>query len=128
MATLRSIRLLVSDYPAAFAFYRDVLGFKVLWGDEHGPYADFAAAEGVTISLFQNELMMSLLEEEGGEAGPSDSFMLILKADESVDKEDERLAVTAIIPPTDREEWGVRAAQYRDPVGTLLEINKGFDE
>jgi catechol 2,3-dioxygenase-like lactoylglutathione lyase family enzyme len=130
MPKLRSIRLLVDDYPASFRFYRDVMKLVVSYGDEQGPYAEFEAADGVSVALFQKDLMYHLLEEEGGEQTPADSFMLIFKADQTVDDDHQRLASGArtVIGPTDREAWGLRAAQYRDPQGVLIEINKGFDE
>ena len=38
---LTHIRLLVKDFDACFRFYRDVMGFRALWGDEGSGYANF---------------------------------------------------------------------------------------
>ncbi|MCL4490146.1 MAG: VOC family protein [Chloroflexi bacterium] len=43
---LTHVRLLVADFDACFRFYRDAIGFQVLWGKEGGGYADFQAGEG----------------------------------------------------------------------------------
>lgn len=130
MSSLRSIRLLVNDFAASFRFYRENMQLPVLYGDENGPYAEFGEEGGVSLSIFQKNMMLDLLTKEGGEAEPSDDFMLIFKAGGTVDDDSAMLSAhaTKVIAPTDRESWGVRAAQFRDPQGLLLEVNKGFDE
>lgn len=129
MAKLRSVRLLVDDYPANFMFYRDVMKFPVVWGDENGPYGEFQASDDVTIGLFQKDLMAEVLKAESSETSPSDSFMLIFKADGTVDNEFNALAPHSkqLIGPTDREGWGVRTSHIRGPDNALLEINKGLE-
>ena len=44
-------RLLVPNYNDCFYFYRDIMGFGVVWGDENGVYADFDV-NGYLLSLF----------------------------------------------------------------------------
>jgi catechol-2,3-dioxygenase len=38
MMKLNNIRLCVTKYRECFFFYRDILGFKVLWGNEASNY------------------------------------------------------------------------------------------
>jgi catechol 2,3-dioxygenase-like lactoylglutathione lyase family enzyme len=38
---MNNIRLLVSDFDKTFLFYRDIIGFKVTWGDVGEYYAQF---------------------------------------------------------------------------------------
>jgi catechol 2,3-dioxygenase-like lactoylglutathione lyase family enzyme len=130
MPSIRSIRLLVDDFPASYRFYAVDMKMPVLYGDEHGPYAEFGNEGEVSLSIFQKELMLQVLRDEGSETEPSDDFMLIFKADGTVDNDSAMLAAhaTRLIAPTDRSGWGVRAAHFRDPQSVLVEINKGFDE
>ncbi|MDP5278683.1 VOC family protein [Sphingomonas sp. DG1-23] len=130
MSRLRSIRLLVEDYPASYRFYSERMKLPVLYGDENGPYAEFGEEGEVSLSIFQKDMMLDVLKDEGGESDPADDFMLIFKADGTVDEESAELAThaTPVVAPTDRAAWGVRAAQFRDPQGLLVEVNKGFDE
>jgi catechol 2,3-dioxygenase-like lactoylglutathione lyase family enzyme len=130
MPSLRSIRLLVADFEASYLFYADHMKLPVLYGDRNGPYAEFGDAEGVSLSIFKKTMMLDILKAEGGETEPNDDFMLIFKADRTVSEDSAMLCAHAaqIVEPTDREAWGVRAAQFRDPQGLLVELNKGFVE
>jgi len=131
MPKLRSVRLLVDDFPSNFKYYRDVLKFPIAWGDEGGPYAEFQASDDVSIALFQKELMADLLKEEGeGGVSKEDNFMLIFKADGSTDEDFDVLAPHSkvLVGPTDREGWGVRTCHLRTPDESLIEVNKGFEE
>jgi lactoylglutathione lyase len=40
------VRLLVVNFVECFRFYRDVIGLKVLWGDEADSYASFVSQAG----------------------------------------------------------------------------------
>src|SRR5262249_39762476 len=45
------VRLIVSDFPAMFRFYRDVIGLKPQFDDDRGPYAAFSPDNGSKIAL-----------------------------------------------------------------------------
>ena len=117
------IRLLVSDFPVCFRFYRDTLGFVPTFGAEDEVYADFDA-HGQGIALFQRELMadaVGTLES----AGTSNTVMLVL-ATADVDAAADALrakGVALVTEPTDRPDWGIRTAHFQDPDGNLIEIN-----
>jgi catechol 2,3-dioxygenase-like lactoylglutathione lyase family enzyme len=130
MSSLRSVRLLVTDFEASYRFYADSMQLPVLYGDQNGPYAEFGDESGISLAIFQKTLMLDMLRDEGGEAKPTDDFMLEFKARGTVDEDSAALGVhaTKIIAPTDRDAWGVRAAHFRDPQGFLVEVNKSFDE
>jgi lactoylglutathione lyase len=115
---LHHVRLLVSDVDAAIAFYRDVLGFELQWGEAAIGYASFAGGRGVDLSVFAR----------GGqpEAAPpsGDRALLSLQVDD-VDAEVARLrdlGVPIAAEPRDEPGWGLRVAYVRDPDGTLLEL------
>lgn len=119
------MRLLVRDYPACFWFYRDVMGFNLLWGEENGRYADFRAGEAV-VALFRRDLMA---EAVGTAALPADADVqdraLLNFAVEDVDEAWKQLkdrGVEFVTEPQDRPDWGIRTAHFRDPDGNLLEI------
>lgn len=128
---LRSIRLLTENFGEQFRFYRDFLGFEVLWGEENGVYAEFKASEKVTIALFQRQIMKSLISEEALSESSSveDHFSLIFGVD-NVDTNFEKLVkkgCSVEIGPRNREEWGYRTSHFRDTEGNLIEINKELE-
>ncbi len=49
-------RLLVTNFRECYVFYRDVLGFTPVFGDENDTYADFAAGP-LNIALFDKQEM-----------------------------------------------------------------------
>jgi lactoylglutathione lyase len=116
---LTHVRLLVEDYAACFAFYRDVLEFKPTFGDESGPYADFDAGSDVALAIFESKHQIAA-KRNGG-----DHALLILRVDD-LDTRVEQLRAGGIGiagEPQDKPEWGIRVAYIRDPEGNLIELN-----
>jgi catechol 2,3-dioxygenase-like lactoylglutathione lyase family enzyme len=118
-------RLLVSDFPACFRFYRDVLGLTPSFGEEEGTYADFDAGS-IAIALFARQEMADAVGA-GNLAVRSDAqdrVALIFNVDD-VDAVSAELAsrgVDFVNQPRDRRDWGGRVAHFRDPDGTLIEL------
>jgi len=124
---LTHVRLLVTDFPACFRFYRDVLGFEVLWGEEEGRYADFKAGDAI-VALYDRRLMAEAVGTTGlpSEAEAQDRILLTF-AVEDVDAVCEQLKVRGVrfvTEPQDRPDWGIRTAHLRDPDGNLIEIHR----
>jgi len=120
-------RLLVPNYNDCFFFYRDIMGFGVVWGDENGVYADFDV-NGYLLALFGKAPMAEAIGAEPPQpkSGQQDDVCLIF-AVEDVDDAYDSLTKKGVIPinkPHDRKEWGVRCFHLRDPAGNLIEINK----
>ncbi len=128
---LDNTRLLVTDFPACFRFYRDIIGLAVNFGEEHTSYASFSTkvgdpAAGAYLALFGRA---TLAEAIGTSDRPTmtiaqDTTMLVFEV-EDVDATAEHLrslGVDFVAPPTDRPEWGQRTAHLRDPDGNLIEI------
>jgi catechol 2,3-dioxygenase-like lactoylglutathione lyase family enzyme len=118
-------RLLVSRFQECFRFYRDVLGLKATYGEEDGSYADFEAGS-TTLALFERQLMAEAIGSTGlpSHVECQDRAALIFLVPD-VDKAYEQLqqkGVPFITQPTDRTDWGIRTAHFRDPDGNLLEI------
>lgn len=123
---LTHLRLLVTDFDACFRFYRDIMGFKVLWGAEGERYADFEAGPGITLALFDRVEMAAAVGTGGGSVGPEgpDRVVLVIRADGlAADVELlENLGATFFAGITDRPGWGIRTAHLRDPDGNVIEM------
>ena len=122
---LTHIRLLITDFPACFRFYRDVLGFEVLWGEEGGRYADFKAGDAI-VALYDRRLMAEAIgtATRPVKADAQDRALLNF-AVEDVDAAYDQLktrGIKFVTEPQDRPDWGIRTAHFRDPDGNLIEI------
>jgi len=120
-------RLLVSNFNDCFIFYRDIMGFTVVWGDENGIYADFDV-NGHLLALFGKVPMAEAIGAESPKlkSEQQDDVCLIF-AVEDVDVTYDLLENKGVIPinkPHDRKEWGIRCFHFRDPAGNLIEVNK----
>src|SRR5687767_12667292 len=101
--------MLVDDFGAAFAFYRDVLRLEVGMGGGTPPSASFRAGDGaVAISERSGQHETAELRD------PGDGTLLVLELDD-VDAEVGRLGAHVVAGPVDRADWGGRVAYVRDP-------------
>jgi lactoylglutathione lyase len=125
--TYQFTRLLVSNFKACFIFYRDILGFTPIYGTEDEVYADFDCGP-VNISLFDKYLMNKAIGNEGLPVSSQEQDKVCLVfAVENVDLVCQQLyerGVPIVSYPTDRSDWGIRTAHFRDPDGNLIEINQ----
>jgi catechol 2,3-dioxygenase-like lactoylglutathione lyase family enzyme len=120
---LDNVTVLVTRFEDTFAFYRDVLGLAVTWGEATGNFASFAAG-GSSVAIFRRELMADAIGAAAlsTELRGPDQVSLVFAVDD-VDAEAARLAargVPVVSPPTDRTAWGIRVAYVRDPDGNLV--------
>ena len=123
---LDNIRLLVTRFEETFAFYRDVLGLALAWGDSKGNFASLTAPGGSGVSLFRRDLMAQAVGTSGLPAASAaqDRVALVFAVD-GLDREAQRLAakgVALLAPPRDMADWGIRVAHLRDPDGNLIEL------
>jgi catechol 2,3-dioxygenase-like lactoylglutathione lyase family enzyme len=122
-------RLLVSNFKECFIFYRDVLGFPVLWGDENSTYADFDAG-GHKLALFVRAPMAEAIGAEAPEPrSEGQDYVCLVFAVEDVDDEYKSLIQKSVMPinePHDRKDWGIRCFHLRDPDGNLIEVNVDY--
>ena len=124
---LTHIRLLVKDFDACFRFYRDVMGFRALWGDEGSGYANFEVGEGTRLALFGRREMAEVVGRNGlpEEVAGQDRAMLIFGTEDlgAVVAELGARGAEIVVDVADYPGWGIRAAYLRDPEGTLIELN-----
>ena len=129
----RQTRLLVTNFDACFHFYRDVLGFRVVWGEEGGAYASFSNPDGDVqpiLALFKRDLMAAVIHTTGlpADAVCQDRVLLAIEV-EDVDQFAATLkarGIELLVEPHNQPDWGIRCAFFRDPDGNLIEINVGL--
>ncbi len=122
---LTHIRLLVSNYKNSLIFYRDVLQLDIDWGNENSGYAEFSTGN-IKLALFPKDLMTQAIanNQQLSVLQIQDKTTLVFAVDD-VDEVYQQLKAnntTIVTLPTDRSEWGIRTAHFRDPDGNLLEI------
>ena len=120
-------RLLVADVKAEFAFFRDVLGFSPTFGTEDDVYVDFDC-NGVSVALFRRDLMSAVVHADALPLAveAQDRLALIFEVadvDAFCDGLKEK-GLSLVTAPSDRAEWGIRVAHFRDPDGNLIEVNQ----
>jgi catechol 2,3-dioxygenase-like lactoylglutathione lyase family enzyme len=120
-------RLLVSDFNACYFFYRDIMGFRVLWTDGRGYYADFDAGGHILALFGKSDMAQAIGSEAAIPKSPQQDDVCLIFAVDNVDETYEALVHKGVKPvntPHDRKEWGIRCFHLRDPGGNLIEINK----
>jgi len=118
--------MLVSNYAACYAFYRDILELETVWGDETTGYAEFRSG-GVKIALFEQQEMAEVVGTSNLPAHvESQDRVALIFAVPNVDEAIQTLqqkGVTFVTEAVDRLDWSIRTAHFRDPSGNLIEIN-----
>jgi catechol 2,3-dioxygenase-like lactoylglutathione lyase family enzyme len=122
---LAYIRLLVRDFDACVAFYRDVIGFPVAMHIEHAKFAEFDTGE-TALEIYDRGQMAEIVGRAATPVadGAIDRALLTLQVT-SLDEAYASLTEKGVqfdVPPTDRPDWGARTAHFRDPDGNLLEL------
>jgi len=124
---LDNTRLLVSKFDECFRFYRDVMGFEAMWGEEGSGYASFKISGSGRLSIFMRDEQAKTVgtADLPSKAMAQDRFVLVFRS-RSLDKRLKRMkgkCTGPILGPTDYPDWGIRAVYLRDPDGNLIEIH-----
>ncbi|GAA3884950.1 VOC family protein [Streptomyces lacrimifluminis] len=122
---LTQIRLLVSDFPAVYRFYRDVLGLKPQFEAESGPYAKLSPDTGHAAIALQNRADMAGVLEGLGAEPAGHRALVVLRVDDLDAVHAELTARGADFtrapgPMGDR----MRVAYLADPEGNLVELQE----
>ena len=118
--SMSHVRFLVNDLASDVAFYRDVIGLRLLV-DVPGVYAEFDTG-GSRLAFYRADLMRSLTNAPVGEPG-GDVVICLRMGD--VDAAAEKLAAkgaTLLRPPHDQTAWSQRVAHFADRAGRLVEL------
>ncbi|MFE2011434.1 VOC family protein [Streptomyces sp. NPDC059491] len=122
---LTQIRLLVTDFPAVYRFYRDVLGLKPQFEAEAGPYAKLSPDTGEAAIALQDRAQMAAVLGRLGVAAEGFRSLIVLRVDDLDAARAELGArgaefVREPAPMGDR----MRVAHLEDPEGNLIELQE----
>jgi len=122
---LTQLRLLVSDFPAVYRFYRDVLGFRPQFEAENGPYAKLSPDTGNAAIALQDRAQMADVLGQLGAQPDGIRGLLVLRVDDLDAAHAELTARGAEFakqpaPMGDR----MRVAYLADPEGNLIELQE----
>ncbi|HEY7833351.1 MAG TPA: VOC family protein [Ktedonobacterales bacterium] len=125
-----NVRLLVSDFGAAYAFWRDVMRLPVKYGPEMEgmppDYAYFQAGDEAGIELMPRASMAATLgEAEAAPAAAADRQTALVFKVEDVDAAYADLVARGAAPVAGARDYaavGIRTAHVGDPDGHLIEI------
>lgn len=119
-------RLLVSDFPTTFAFWRDAMALPVRYGDAAMGYALFDTGnENAGLELFARDAFLAALGQPVPAPEPTGTASLVTLSVDDVDATYARVlahGAAAVAAPKDRPEWMARTAHFSDPDGHLVEI------
>jgi len=120
----KAVRLNIDNYAECFRFYRDVLGFEVFWGSEDTVICDFKFGTAM-IALCDRTRLPGTKPASGEQSARSDRSVLVFRVDdlEKVCRDLREAGVEFILDPTDFPDLHVRAAQFCDPGGNIIEVN-----
>ncbi|MFI2077225.1 VOC family protein [Streptomyces triculaminicus] len=122
---LTQIRLLVSDFPAVYRFYRDVLGLKPQFEAEGGPYAKLSPDTGhAAIALQDRAQMADVLGRLGAE--PEGYRALVVLRVDDLDAAHAEFTSRGAEFTRDPGPMGdrMRVAYLEDPEGNLIELQE----
>ncbi|HEY4455943.1 MAG TPA: VOC family protein [Pseudonocardiaceae bacterium] len=123
---LTQIRLIVSDFAAVAAYYRDVIGLTPQFEPVEPPYAAFKPTQGSALCLQDRaDLATALGDGVLRESGKADAALVSLRVDDLdayLTDVTARGADVVAGPVTFGER--VRNAYLRDPEGNLIEIQQ----
>lgn len=126
----KGMRLLVCNYAACTEFYRDILGFELVYQDSNEEEADLKMGD-TRLNLIKRQSMAEII---GSSDTPSadnatDNLALILTTQdlEATCSELEAKNVNLITKPMYRPQWGIKTVYLRDPDDNLIGIYQMTD-
>ena len=118
-------RLLVTDLKACFAFYRDILGFKVLVDACQEGYAEFAAGD-MKLAISQRQEMAEIIGSDRlplhAECQDRAVLVFVVADVETVCHELKQKGIKFTREPMANPSYDLKTAYIRDPDGNLIGI------
>ncbi len=121
---LINFRLLVSDFPASLAFWRDIMMLNMTFGDETMGYAYFDTGSAGIELMSRAAFAASIEEVVPSSLSEGNPAVIVFRVDD-VDATYADLVkrgAKAVAEPVDRPAWQARTAHFSDPDGYLVEI------
>ena len=121
---LVNFRLLVSDFPASLAFWRDIMMLPLTFGDETMGYAYFDTGNAGIELLSRIAFAASLGELVPSIITKGNPAVIVFRVDDVDATYDDlvKRGAKAVVEPVDRPAWQARTAHISDPDGYLVEI------
>jgi len=121
---LVNFRLLVSDFPASLAFWRDIMMLPITFGDETMGYAYFDTGNAGIELLSRVAFAASLGELVPSIITKGNPAVIVFRVDDVDATYDDlvKRGAKAVVEPVDRPVWQARTAHFSDPDGYLVEI------
>ena len=119
-----NVRLLSSDISASMRFWREVMGFKMTFGDEAMGYAYFET-DGAGVELMTRAGFAAALGDAAPAGQPAGhQAVLVFRVDDVDAAYDDyvKRGAKPLVGPQDRPAWAVRSAHLADPDGYLVEL------
>ena len=119
-----NVRLLVGDISASIRFWRDVMGFKMSYGDESIGYAYFET-DGAGVELMTRQGFAAALGDAAPAGRPAGHQAVLVFRVDDVDAayaDYVQRGANPLMGPQDRPAWGGRSAHLADPDGYLVEL------
>lgn len=121
---LVNIRLLVGDMAASIRFWREIMGFKMTYGDAAMGYAYFET-DSAGVELLTSAGFAEALGEAAPLARPAGHPAVLVFRVDDVDAayaDFVKRGARPVAGPQDRPAWGARSAHLGDPDGYLVEL------
>jgi lactoylglutathione lyase len=116
-------RLLVTDLKACFAFYRDIMGFKIIVDASQEGYAEFAAGD-LKLAISQRQEMAEMIGSDRlplhAECQDRAVLVFVVPDVEAACHELKHKGIKLTREPMGNPSYSLKTAYLRDPDGNLI--------
>ncbi|MEU6817007.1 VOC family protein [Streptomyces sp. NPDC046860] len=122
---LAQVRLLVTDFPACYRFYAEVLGLRPQSGSAEGPYEKFSPHAGSAGIALQDRASMAEVLAGLGDTATGHRSLVVLRVDDldAYCAEITGRGAELVHGPADFT-GRMRVAHLKDPEGNLVELQE----
>jgi catechol 2,3-dioxygenase-like lactoylglutathione lyase family enzyme len=126
-AEIEVVTLFVEDVEATKAFYVDVLGTEVIFGDEESAVVKLSNLMINLLAVGSAPTLVEPMQVGGPAAGARALYTIKVPDADAAFAELSARGATFLNGPVDRP-WGRRTAAFADPVGNVWEIAEELPE
>ena len=121
LKSLGAMTLFAEDLAATTAFYREALGLRLVYEDDHSMVFDFGNTVVNVLDVSEAHSLVEPARVAPPDAGARALLSIWVDDVDAVCAELGRRGVELVNGPIDRP-WGKRTASFADPAGNLWEI------